>query len=514
MDLGGKNCATMTTPAKDKHRSRVKASEIENSNPNRSSRSPLQKQAESPVVKSEKSKKSGPKHSFQIVSPRTKIQERKFVVAKKKSKTTASTVTCKCKDKVGGNLKKCPCVAYENLRASQEDFFKNRGSVERDPDLDELQNCKIADTEHEHKNPIIQNFETPGVSDEKSMEGNGSSPNESINYDQEELSNEKVSLKIKRRRNRLLEEARNSIPEAGSGRVLHLVQAFERILSIPSSKDSKENEDAGNESAKKPSKWALPGLQPKAPETEASSSSFHLSELLFTAENSRLDSRVSSSLDSSQGSFTFTSRTSGEGEGRRSRSRRNSSESLTSLGGRKWKKQQLKVTSLQPFQLKTEQRGRSKEEEFLKKVQDMIMEEERQRIPIAQGLPWTTDEPECLVKPPVKESTNPMDLKLHSDLRAVERAGFDHHVSEKLNFIEQYRLERERQQKLAEEEEIRRLRRELVPKAQPMPYFDRPFIPKRSLKHPTVPREPKFHIPQHKKIKCMSWNDISIYAKH
>lgn len=32
---------------------------------------------------------------------------------------------------------------------------------------------------------------------------------------------------------------------------------------------------------------------------------------------------------------------------------------------------------------------------------------------------------------------------------------------------------------LAEEEEIRRLRKELVPKAQPMPYFDRPFIPRR-----------------------------------
>lgn len=32
---------------------------------------------------------------------------------------------------------------------------------------------------------------------------------------------------------------------------------------------------------------------------------------------------------------------------------------------------------------------------------------------------------------------------------------------------------------MAEEEEIRRLRKELVPKAQPMPYFDRPFIPRR-----------------------------------
>lgn len=35
-----------------------------------------------------------------------------------------------------------------------------------------------------------------------------------------------------------------------------------------------------------------------------------------------------------------------------------------------------------------------KEEEFVKKVQEMMTEEEKMRIPIAQGLPWTTDEPE------------------------------------------------------------------------------------------------------------------------
>lgn len=41
-----------------------------------------------------------------------------------------------------------------------------------------------------------------------------------------------------------------------------------------------------------------------------------------------------------------------------------------------------------------QQRGKSKEEEFMKKMQEMMTEEERLRIPIAQGLPWTTDEPE------------------------------------------------------------------------------------------------------------------------
>lgn len=42
-----------------------------------------------------------------------------------------------------------------------------------------------------------------------------------------------------------------------------------------------------------------------------------------------------------------------------------------------------------------QQRGKLKEEEFVKKIQEMAAEEEKQRVPIAQGLPWTTDEPEA-----------------------------------------------------------------------------------------------------------------------
>lgn len=35
---------------------------------------------------------------------------------------------------------------------------------------------------------------------------------------------------------------------------------------------------------------------------------------------------------------------------------------------------------------------------------------------------------QCLPKPPVKESTKPVDLVLHSDVRAVERIDFDKQV--------------------------------------------------------------------------------------
>ncbi|KAH9309527.1 hypothetical protein KI387_037438, partial [Taxus chinensis] len=102
----------------------------------------------------------------------------------------------------------------------------------------------------------------------------------------------------------------------------------------------------------------------------------------------------------------------------------------------KWKKS-IRATPAQPFRLRTEvglitsyaifkQRGQIKEQQFMKKIQEMINEEEKQRIPHAQGLPWTTDEPQVLPKRHVKEQTKPLNLKLHTTTRAMERAEFDH----------------------------------------------------------------------------------------
>ncbi|CAN1311102.1 Microtubule-destabilizing protein 60 [Linum perenne] len=285
------------------------------------------------------------------------------------------------------------------------------------------------------------------------------------------------SSTVKRRREKFLEEARKSVPECG--KVMHLVKAFEQLLTVPKSLKEKQ-------------RLEVSGMQPPLD----SSSSFCPSEMFLAPENLGVDSRlsVSSSWDANQGRLANAKLV-----GIRM-SYLQSSESCATMGGSRWKKKQQKVTSLNPFQLRTEQRGKMKEEEFLKKIHEMMTEEKRLLIPIAQGLPLTTDEPEHLIKPPVKESTKPIDLTLHSDVRAEERAEFNQQVLEKLSLYEKYKMERERLQKLAEEEEVRRLRKELIPKAQPLPYFDRPFIPRRSMKQPTIPKEPRFHVPHHKQI--------------
>ncbi|CAK9276061.1 unnamed protein product [Sphagnum jensenii] len=164
---------------------------------------------------------------------------------------------------------------------------------------------------------------------------------------------------------------------------------------------------------------------------------------------------------------------------------------------------QLKrYTSLQPFRLRTEERGALKEYEFAKRLEHLWYEEQRLRVPVAQGLPWTTDEPNVPFKPAPKEHTRPVEFTLLSEIRAHERAEFDNYVAERNFQMELRRREEERMQQLEAQEEIRRMRRVMVPRAQLMPYFDQPFIPQRSSKRLTMPKEPNFHHIQNKKMKC------------
>ncbi|KAK6932339.1 TPX2, C-terminal [Dillenia turbinata] len=109
-------------------------------------------------------------------------------------------------------------------------------------------------------------------------------------------------------------------------------------------------------------------------------------------------------------------------------------------------------------------------------------------------------------KPSTKENTKPQEIKLHTQERAAKRALFNHSVATKLYLIERQRKLEDKIQKIIEEEEIRMLRKEMIPRAQLMPLFDRPFFPQRSNRPLTIPREPSFH--------CMSskcWGCTDMY---
>lgn len=273
MELAAKNAEVMT-PTKESHKSRSKNQEssklFENFNPNLASRkSPSSKTFNSPVTTN--SLKSASKNSNTQKTP-----QRKFITAKNKPKkqdkaASNSKSTCKCKEK---HKKKCPCVAYENLRASQEEFLKTQ--------LDDQSKYMIFE-----KSEILMTKEdrTGGLSESPKVV---------------------ESPIMKRRREKLMEEARRSIPEGGRGRVMHLVKAFEKLLTIPNSKEKVEDnldDDDYDDDKEKGVKWALPGLQPprKAFETEVSCSCSSLcpSDLFLTSESLGLDPHVVSSSSSS-----------------------------------------------------------------------------------------------------------------------------------------------------------------------------------------------------------------------
>ncbi|XP_015690839.2 MAP7 domain-containing protein 1-like [Oryza brachyantha] len=419
---------------------------------------PPSKPAKSPATAS-KCGSARKKVSTPAPAPPPPPRGRRFLVAKKGARRRWNGAS-------GGgggggefDFEKCREAAREALRASHEAFFLKERAASAAAE-EQLQK-----EEKEDEKSAVEESKNGSLEEEDVAELEGSS-------------------KVRALRTRVMAKALSSVPDSGAGRVKHLVQAFESMLSISGATSDADRAGEGS--------WALPGLQTLKEEGEGNVEMPPLSVFSSAEFLNAGPSRLCSSLDGKSDRLSWDSRTSAGGR----KSRRNSSESLRSS----WNKK-LKVTSQHPFKLRTEQRGRAKEQQFVQKVKEMLMEEEQRRIHIAQGLPWTTDEPECLIKPQVKEATEPVDLVLHSDVRAVERAEFDQYVSDRLKFAEHLRLERERQQKLEEEEMIKQLRKELVPKAQPMPYFDRPFIPKRSSKPATVPKEPKFH-PRPEKLSC------------
>lgn len=202
--------------------------------------------------------------------------------------------------------------------------------------------------------------------------------------------------------------------------------------------------------------------------------------------------------------------------------------------------QQGRITAPSPFNLKTEERGMEKE----RRLQEQVVAEEARRRslrnPRAQPLPATTDMPQVVRRPQVplptvpepfeleslkrhkeevrrleserrlaarqeaaahefhalpnlsnvappmvpEKSRKPLtqiwDKQLRSEVRAVERTQFDKQLEEKHMANAQQRAVLEARRKNEEEKEIRKLRRQMVPKALPVPEFIHNKRPRRS----------------------------------
>ncbi|KAI3808301.1 hypothetical protein L1987_24250 [Smallanthus sonchifolius] len=102
----------------------------------------------------------------------------------------------------------------------------------------------------------------------------------------------------------------------------------------------------------------------------------------------------------------------------------------------------------------------------------------------------------------VKENTKSMEVKLQTKERAVKRAFFNYSVATKLYLMEQQKRQIERIQKVIEEEEVRMLRKEMIPRAQMMPLFDRPFFPRRSTTPTKAAKKPSSQEKHRNSFSC------------
>ncbi|KAL6553047.1 hypothetical protein OROGR_006889 [Orobanche gracilis] len=296
------------TPAKEKT-TRSKLNEpvrhSENINPNVSTTG--LKLSNSPsVVKSTKKSVSKIPSLNPVASPsprKTKIRERKFVIAKKKSRNEGfgdTSVVCdECK-KATGKFK-CPCVAYESLRASQEEFFKNRSREVEDVVFDKIKVFDMVDEKIDAKSEIDKGGCKGGM--ERNIVLSEINLQNRKNVDEAAVVN--GDMGVKRSRDRLLEEAREAVEVSGSGGVMNLVKKFEKLtMSKLRNAGAKEADEVKEDENR--TEWELRGQQkpPNASETQVSSSSFYPSEFFLTSESLGLDSRSSYSLDSVHGSIS------------------------------------------------------------------------------------------------------------------------------------------------------------------------------------------------------------------
>lgn len=212
-----------------------------------------------------------------------------------------------------------------------------------------------------------------------------------------------------------------------------------------------------------------------------------------------------------------------------------------------------RITVPNPFHLHTEERGSEKERQFTVQVLYKQIEEERARIPKANPYPYTTDYPVMPPKPDPKPCTKPeifqleslvrheeemqrkleekarlekeeaqrrlfkaqpimkedplpppertrkpltevQEFVLHVDHRAVHRSEFDKKIKEKETMYKRLREENESMKQIEEEKAVKQMRRTMVPHARPLPKFDNPFLPQKSIKEATKPKSPKLRV--------------------
>lgn len=163
-------------------------------------------------------------------------RERRFLVAKKGARRRRNVGTM---GRGGGgrggeiDFDKCRDAAREALRASQGEFFRK----------------ELAASTATGEEQLRQEAEEVKQVAEEGVEGGALEERPEVGTDTEL----EGSSKVRAMRTKAMAKAMSSVPNPGSGRVKHMVQAFESLLNISGATSDAERAGEGS--------WALPGLQ-------------------------------------------------------------------------------------------------------------------------------------------------------------------------------------------------------------------------------------------------------------
>jgi hypothetical protein len=169
-------------------------------------------------------------------APQPPAPQRRFLVAKKGAHRRRHN------NGAGGgggdfDFDQCREAAREALRASQEEFFRKERQASASA---AAATASSSQPKKEEENELPQDDTNTAAAVEDAEDG--------------DVAGLEGSSKVRAIRSRVMAKALNSVPDSGSGRVKHLVDAFESLLSISGA--TADAERAGEEA------WALPGLQP------------------------------------------------------------------------------------------------------------------------------------------------------------------------------------------------------------------------------------------------------------
>ncbi|KAJ2795572.1 hypothetical protein H4R20_005836 [Coemansia guatemalensis] len=155
-------------------------------------------------------------------------------------------------------------------------------------------------------------------------------------------------------------------------------------------------------------------------------------------------------------------------------------------------KRQQSLLHASPFNLRTDSRGESYQRKLKARLEELERRQYERMQFKAQPIPHSIDHP-FVPHPSTLPLTAIEEILLRTELRSEERRAYDEDRTERERIREEVLARKRQEEERREMEEIKRLRKILVHKAQPVRHY-KPLEINPSDRALTVPKTPKWHV--------------------